>query len=476
MPKIQIPKPSPKQQKFIDDRHKHLGYGGARGGGKSWAVRVGAILLSAQYPGYTSMIVRKSYPELQANHIKPLCEMLKCHAPAGQRFAKYNDAKKEITFPNGSQILFRYCEKDKDADRFQGTECDALFIDEATHQSEERVKKLTACVRGTNSFPKLIRYTCNPGGEGHEWVKRIFLDRRFQDGEDPEDYAFIQASVYDNKALLKEQPDYIKQLEALPPRLREMWLHGNWDVYLGQFFEDLRVEPDVFMAHDAGCEDDRDTLRREHRWCHVIEPFEIPKGWKIMRSYDFGYGKPFSCGWWAISYDGVMYRIHELYGCTKTANEGVRWTPDKQFSEIARIEKEHPLLAGRKIEGVADPSIWDGSRGETINDAAIRHGVIFSKGDNARIPGWMQCHYRLQFDENGYARVYIFNTCTAFIRTIPTLIYDEHIVEDLDTDLEDHVADEWRYAMMSRPISPIMPEAPKPVYYDPLNQFTKKRR
>lgn len=476
MPKIQLFAPTEKQRKFLADHHKYVAYGGARGGGKSYAVQYESIINSAKYPGYKSLIVRKTYPELVANHIKPMTKVLKCNAPRGERFASYNDAKKEITFPNGSQILFRYCDKDKDADRFQGTECDALYIDEATQQSEERVKKLTACVRGVNDYPKLIRYTCNPGGEGHGWVKRLFLDRQFNEGEIPEDYSFIPASVYDNKPLLKAQPDYIRQLEALPPRLRDMWLYGNWDIFEGQFFEDLRLEPDMIKAHEAGCtETDREALRRQGLWCHAIDSFEIPKGWKIMRSYDFGYGKPFSCGWWAIDYEGVMYRILELYGCTKTPNEGVRWTPDEQFRKIAEKERTHPWLAGRKIEGVADPSIWDGSRGESINDAALRHGLRFTPGDNNRIPGWMQCHYRLQFDENGRSRMYIFrDTCPAFIRTVPTLIYDEHKVEDLDTELEDHVADEWRYAMMSRPIAPILPKQPAPMWQDPLNQFRKR--
>lgn len=480
MPRIDIPAPNEKQEMFLADEHKITAYGGARGGGKSWAVRVNAVLLCVKYPGYKVLIIRKTYPELQANHIIPLCEMLRCHAGKKERFASYNDQKKEISFRNGSKIFFRYCDTDKDVDRFQGLECDALFVDEATHQPEERIQKLTACVRGVNNYPRLIRYTCNPGGEGHGWVKRLFIDQNYNEGESPEDYGFIQATVYDNKALLEEDPDYIKKLEALPPRLREMWLNGNWDVYLGQFFEDFRIEPDLMAAHEAGCEDDKETLKKTRRWCHVIEPFDVSAGdcagWRIMRSYDFGYGKPFSCGWWAIDYDGVMYRIMELYGCTGEPNEGMRWTPDQQFKEIARIEREHPWLKGREIYGVADPSIWDASRGESINEAALRHGVLFTKGDNNRIAGWMQCHYRLQFDEQGYSRMYVFSNCKDFIRTIPLLIYDEHKVEDLDTDLEDHVADEWRYAAMSRPIKAHRPVETRKIFHDPLEQFKDRRR
>ena len=480
MAELTIQTPSEKQQMFLSARHKYVGYGGARGGGKSWAVRVKAVLLCLKYPGIKCMIIRKTYPELQENHIIPLCEMLHCYGEPEDKIASYNDSKKHISFPNGSRILFRYCDKEKDTMRFQGTEVDVLFVDEATHQSEEKMDKLKACVRGVNGFPKRIYYTCNPGGEGHGWVKRLFIDKNYKEGEKAEDYVFIKSLVTDNKALMDNDPDYVSQLMALPPKLREAWLNGNWDIFEGQFFEDFRIEPDMMAAHHAGYgDDDRDMLKAQGRWCHVIPAFDLSKpefaGWKIFRSYDFGYGKPFSCAWWAMSYDGVLYRIMELYGCRKDSpNDGVRWPPNQQFETIARIEREHPWLRGKKIEGIADPSIWDSSRGESIADTAIKYGVYFTPGDNNRIPGWMQCHYRLQFDENGYARMYVFDNCEAFIRTIPTLVYDEHKVEDLDTSLEDHVADEWRYMCMSRPIAPLEPIEEKPVYYDPLNQFKRR--
>lgn len=457
MPELIISAPNEKQKLFFLSRTKYTAFGGARGGGKSWAVRVKAVLMCLHYPKIKVMIVRKTYPELVANHIKPLCEILKCNAPKHERIASYNDGRKEITFPNGSQILFRYCDNDKDAERFQGTEMDILFVDEATHQSEERIKKLAACVRGVNSFPKRIYYTCNPGGEGHGWMKRLFIDRAFNSGEYPEDYSFIQATVKDNKALTDNNPDYIRQLEALPPKLRRAWLEGDWDIFEGQFFEDFREMPDKRECIKAGLTPDEAIAQR--RWCHVIEPFDIPKDWKIYRSFDWGYAKPFSCGWWAVDYDGVVYRILEYYGCVSDngipiPNEGVKKTPPYVFAEIARLEREHPLLRGKDIIGIADPAIWNAETGKSIADVAAEHGVYFTKGDHERIAGWMQVHYRLAFDENGFPMMYIFNSCKAFIRTIPLLQYDEHKVEDLDTDGEDHVADEVRYFLMSRPIKP----------------------
>ena len=481
--RLGIPEPSEKQFLFLEDEeHRFVAYGGARGGGKSWAVRTKAVMLCVRYPGITVMIVRRTYPELQENYIRPLCEMLRCHdEDRSRRFAAYHDGRKQISFPNGSRILFRYCERDRDMHRFQGMEVDVLFVDEATQQSEERMDRLKACVRGVNPFPRRIYYTCNPGGEGHGWVKRLFVDRAFRDGENPEDYAFIQAFVQDNAALMESDPDYVRKLEALPPKLRAAWLYGRWDVYEGQFFEDFRIEPDLAAAQEQGCGLPAEELKRQRRWCHVIEPFDVGggerRGWNLLRSYDFGYARPFSCAWWAVDYDGTLYRILELYGCTDTPDEGIRWTPDMQFREISRIEREHPWLKGRHIEGVADPAIWDTSRGESIAETAARYGVYFTPGDNHRIPGWMQCHYRLQFDENGYPRMYVFDNCRAFIRTIPLMLYSQRIPEDLDTSLEDHAADEWRYLCMSRPVKALAPVPQEHrLLLDPLNRQSRRQR
>ena len=340
--------------------------------------------------------------------------------------------------------------------QYQGAEYDVVFLDEAGQLQKAWIDAINACVRGTNGLPKRTYYTLNPGGPGHGYFKRLFIDRRFETGEEPENYSFVQALVTDNRALMRQQPEYRKQLETLPPKLREAWLYGSWDVYEGQFFEDFRDVPEHYA---------------DRQWTHVIEPFAPDKGWTVCRSYDFGYGKPFSCAWWAVDYDGVIYRILELYGCTRTPNEGVKWTPDRQFAEIRRIETEHPWLKGREITGVADPAIWDASRGESVAQTAARYGVYFTPGDNERIAGWMQCHYRLQFDENGYPRMYVFKTCRAFIRTVPLMLYSQTRPEDLDTAMEDHVCDEWRYFCMSRPVKPMMQAQTAAVWSDPLNQI-----
>lgn len=418
------------------------------------------------------MIVRKSYPELISNHVKPLKEMLRCGTK--DAVAKYNSSEKEMRFLNGSTILFRYCDTEKDVDRYQGTEVDVLFLDEATQLSEDQVKKIIACVRGTNEFPKRIYYTMNPGGKSHGYFKRLFIDKVYESGEYPEDYSFIQALVTDNKALMKSNPDYIRQLEALPPKLREAWLNGRWDVFFGAFFEDFRTTPDPQACYDAGIT--VEEALEEHRYTHVIKPFDIPKNWNIYRSYDFGYGKPFSIGWFAIDEEGCGYQILELYGCTGTPNEGVRWSASQQFDKVVEIEREHPWLKGRRIQGVADPSIWDGSKGISVAEEADKHRLWFEKGINDRIAGWMQIHERLKFDENGRAMLYIFDNCVNTIRTLPLMMYDEHKPEDLDTDLEDHIADMIRYWCMARPIAPRVIEEKKEPMFDPLNQFRKADR
>lgn len=457
-----LSKTSDKQIAFFKARKKHVGFGGARGGGKSWAVRAKAKMLALRYEGIRILIVRRTYPELINNHINVLRKEL-------LGVAKYNDKEKVLKFQNGSVIEFTYCDKDKDLDRLQGVEYDIIFLDEATQLSEHQMKTITACLRGVNDFPKRIYYTCNPGGQGHGYIKRLFIDKQYKEGENPDEYEFIQSLVKDNIALMESQPDYVKQLEALPSKQRKAWLDGQWDIFEGQVFEDF-VENPSQKAAELGVS--AEELREQHRWCHVIKPFTIPREWKIYRSYDFGYAKPFSLAYWAVDYDGTAYRILEWYGCTKEANEGVKLTPDEQFKYIAELEKTHPMLKGRKItDGVADPAIWDSSRGESVAETAVRYGVYFTPGDNARIPGWMQIHYRFQFDENGYARMYIFDTCKAFIRTIPLLQYDEHKPEDIDTDGEDHVADETRYFCMSRPIKPMIAQEKRVIISDPLNQF-----
>lgn len=450
---LNIPDPNEKQKLFLSAKVKHVGYGGARGGGKSWAVRTKAKLLALRYPGIKQLIVRRTYKELTGNHINILrAETL--------GIAKYNSTDKVLKFANGSTIEFMYCARNSDLDALQGQEYDVIYLDEATQLSEYQMKAITACCRGVNDFPKRIYYTCNPGGQGHAYVKRIFIDKRYLANENPGDYEFIQALVDDNTALMEAQPDYVAQLDALPEKLREAWRFGRWDVFEGQVFAEFVDDPEHY----------RDRVQT-----HVIEPFKIPDSWKIYRGFDWGYAKPFSVGWYAVDHDNVMYRFREMYGCTGEADRGVEWTVQRVANEIRHIEETDAQLKGRQITGIADPAIWQEDGGESIAETMQRQRVYFHKADHKRLPGKMQCHYRLAFNDEGVPRFYVFNTCKHFIRTIPALIYSETDVEDVDTKMEDHIYDEWRYVCMARPLAPLEKHTAKEIdvnnIEDPLNMI-----
>lgn len=432
MTQLFIPRPNEKQRLFFADTHRYVAFGGARGGGKSWAVRIKAALMALKYPGIKIMIVRRTYPELRANHILPLTETL-------SGIARYHETAKEFRFPNGSRIMFRHCQSERDVDRYQGTETDVLFLDEATQLTQMQFTRICTCVRGANGFPKRIYITCNPGGVGHSWVKRLFIERNYREGENPGDYSFIKSLVTDNYALLRQDKNYVRQLQQLPEKLKKAWLYGDWNIFEGQFFEEFS---------------DRSEHYFDRRWTHVIEPFDIPREWTVYRSFDFGYSRPFSCDWWAVDGDGRAYLFRQYYGWNGNPNEGSRLDPNRIFQEIKKIESADRRLCRKKIIGIADPSIWDASRGESVAECAAKNGIMFSRGDNSRLAGWMQCHARFAFDTEGYPRVYFFRNCEHAIRTIPLLQYSKTDAEDLDTSQEDHFADSFRYFCMSRPIKP----------------------
>lgn len=212
---------NPKQERFYNSTAKYTAYGGARGGGKTHAVRVKAVAGALLYPGIRILIIRRTYSELQHNHIEPILKMI----PQPQ-VGVYNIQLHQIYFTNGSTIIFGHFNSYNSAfQEYQGQEYDWIFIDEATQFTEQEFRLLGGCLRGVNEFPKRMYLTCNPGGVGHRWVKRLFVDRDFktdcenaEENEDPNDYEFIQATVDDNTALMKSEGgrDYLKQLSQLP--------------------------------------------------------------------------------------------------------------------------------------------------------------------------------------------------------------------------------------------------------------------
>jgi hypothetical protein len=196
-----------------------------------------------------------------------------------------------------------------------------------------------------------------------------------------------------------------------------------------------------------------------------------------VRGFDFGYAKPSSVGWYAIEpITNKIYRIFEWYLCKDEPNTGLQMHPHEIAKEIHKIESNEPLLKGRKIFGIADPAIWDESRGESIARMMEKEFVYWTPGDHTRLPGKMQFHYRFAFDKFGNPMFQVFNTCKHFIRTVPMLTYSEKHPEDIDTDEEDHIYDECRYVLMANIIAPRENVLTKIDLDDPLNQRVNEHK
>ena len=456
--------PQPKQKLFMSRFENEALYGGAAGGGKSDCALAEA-LRQVHIPHYKGIIFRKTYPQLS----ELIDRSREIYTPSFPD-AKYNEQKHCWTFPSGAKIYFGTMQYTKDRTNYQGKRYDFIDFDELTQFTWDEYSYLFSRNRpngpGTRCY---IRAQANPGGIGHGWVKERFItpakpmttiweDVKVMqpDGKmitRKRSRIFVPSTVFDNKILMENNPDYVASLAQLPEKERNALLYGDWDSFAGQVFTEWRNNPDAYESRIN---------------THVINPFRIPDSWKIYRGFDFGYAKPFSVGWYAIDHDGRMYRIRELYGCTGTPNEGVKWEVAEIARKIAEIEKTDENLKYKHINGIADPSIFDKSRGESIAEMMERERIFFEKGDNTRLAGKMQMHNRLAFDENGIPMLYVFCNCKHFIRTFPELIYSQTDVEDIDTDGEDHIYDEVRYVAMAHPINP--PKKPfKTKGYDPLS-------
>lgn len=454
-----------RQAAFLRRREYEALYGGAAGGGKSDALVIEA-LRQAHIPHYKGLILRKTYPQLSELIDKSLS-----YYPRIIRGAKYNAGSHTWRFPCGAKIVFGSMQHAKDRTRYQGQAYDYIAFDELTHFTWQEYSYLMSRNRpngpGTRCY---IRSSANPGGIGHGWVKERFItagrpmetiwdEVRWREPGGVEHVSrqsrvFVPASVFDNQKLLENDPMYVQRLASLPKAERDALLYGDWDTFSGQVFTEWRDDP----CHYG----DRTNT-------HVIDPFRIPDSWVIWRSFDWGYSRPFSVGWYAVDHDRRLYRIRELYGCTGDPNTGVQWEPSRVAAAIKEVEGSDPNLKGKRILGVGDPAIWASQGTESIGALMERERVYFEKGENARLDGKMQVHHRLAFDGDGVPMLYVFSTCRHFLRTIPALVYDERDVEDVDTDGEDHIYDELRYVCMKNPISPppVLKKEIDP--YDPLD-------
>ncbi|MDD7489491.1 MAG: phage terminase large subunit [Clostridiales bacterium] len=427
--------PSERQREFFLSRARHTAYGGARGGGKSWAMRRKFILLALRYPGLNLLLLRRTLPELRENHLIPMQREL-------YGFAVYNSAERVFRFPNGSRIKLGYCDTMQDVYQYQGQEYAVIGLEEATHFTEEQMRFLTTCNRTTRKdFSPRMYYTCNPGNVGHAWVKRLFIDRLYAENENPNDYLFIPARIYDNKVLLDADPNYIRQLEALPEELRRAHLDGDWDVHAGQYFREFS----------------RDR--------HVIEPFEIPSWWRRFRSMDWGYNDPCCVLWHAVDGENRVYTYRELY---------VRET---RAGEVASMVLE--LSRGESISyTVASPDMWQkrgavlsgagGFEGETLAELFTSSGLSLTPADNSRVPGWNRVRDFLAVAPDGRPNWLCFSDCRNLIRQLPALQFDQHNREDA-ADGDDHAPEALRYALMSRPHAGKQPIIRKAKAYDPLS-------
>lgn len=434
---------TPRQKAFIAARADEVLFGGAAGGGKSYGQLLDALLYAAKYPGSSQLLMRRTFPELEFSLIRKHREM---YPP--KPWYVYNESKHTGRFKNGSIIQFGYCDNDADVLQYQSAEFDVIRFDELTHFTEYQYTYMMSRVRGATPYPRSIKSSTNPGGVGHAWVKKRFIEgaepntvRTVTERGAARTRLFLPSRLTDNPALLKADPGYIDRLKALPEKEYKALMLGEWDIYDGQVFTEWRNDPEHYG---------------DGAWTHVIRPFAIPSHWRIWRGFDFGYARPFSVGWYAADSDGKLYRVKEWYGCGHEPNVGIKRTPQQIAAEIRRLEREDPLLKGRSITGVADPAIFEKSTGESVAGMmeAAPNFVLWKPGDHNRMAGKMQCHYRLAFDERGQCGFQVFDTCEQFIRTVPALTYSTVHPEDVDTSLEDHIYDEWRYVLMENPISP----------------------
>lgn len=441
--------PSKKQRLFHESVANEVLYGGAAGGGKSYAICWDALMRCLYHPGTHAYMFRRTYPELEQTLVQTMLSIVP------EALGKYAASRHELDLINGSRIHFCHLQDEGTGLlKYQGAEIHWLYFDELTHFTKAMYDYLKTRLRANLKLGIVpcVRSASNPGGPGHAWVKARFVDatdvgKRIApyeveisgtDRKATRTVQYIPATVKDNPHISR---DYEIELEQKPPKLRDALLYGKWDAFDGQAFPEFEDDP----KHYA-----------DMRWTHVVAPFPIPMHWARYVSYDHGYSRPFSIGVWAVDEEGRAYRYKELYGCKpKEPNTGVMKSPG-EIGEMLSNLLEPEFREGVHLYGVADPAIWDVSHGYSVEEQirAKFTGVSFHKGDNTRLPGKMQLHERLKFDGDGKPMLYAFSTCRDFIRTIPALVYDAHKPEDIDTAGEDHIYDETRYFLMDRPIAP----------------------
>ncbi|MEG2956783.1 MAG: terminase family protein [Christensenellaceae bacterium] len=412
--------PNKKQQMFHACGAQEVVYGGAKGGGKSCALVMECLAYGLENAGAEMYLFRESYDDLEANLIKEWKEKVP------KEIYQYNESKHVATLLNGSVVKFRYVSNLTDAQSYQGRSMDFIGIDELTKHLEKSVQVLMSCLRSPKGFLPVFRGTCNPGGVGHTWVKKRYIDKTRQgelsyiDEITGNKVAFVRALVYDNDVLMKNDPAYVRRLENLPDAEKKAFLYGDWDIFEGQYF----------------CEFKRDI--------HVVTPFEIPSHWRIYRTIDYGLDM-LACLWIAVDERNYAYVYKECYESNLIIHDAAERIKQMTIEEIYAT--------------FAPPDLWSRGRdsGKTQAEVFKENGIDFFRASNNRIAGWLNVKEWLRpcKDEQGKscAHLRIFSNCVNLIRTLPELQFDESNPNDCSTIPHEitHAPDALRYFCVSRP-------------------------
>jgi len=404
-------------------------YGGAKGGGKSKGLRLILLLRRFKYPGSYGAIFRRTYPELEGNHIRPLLEEF----PELRTY--WNEGKKLLSLPNGSTLQFCHCNNEADIGLYQGREFHDLAIDEAGQWTESMFRKLLGSNRSSKpGVPAKAILTGNPGGPGHKWLKRLFVERNFNERERPDDYAFIQALVDDNPALIDNDPSYVHRLDSEPNEaLRKAYRYGSWDIFAGQFFSEIARE------------------------IHVVPSFSIPIHWNRFGAYDYGFNHPAVFGWFAVDEDGNIFLYRELAKAQLRVDQFAQLV--NQFPDTKDLQYIHAGWDCWTKKGVLQQGT-----SPTIAEEFLKHEIILQKAKIDRVQGAAQVRNYLAWRNlaNGRTRpkFFLFETCQNSFDALTRMEHDPNRAEDVlkvdaiegDPMTGDDCYDMIRYGLMSRPM------------------------
>lgn len=416
----------PRQIEASLSEAKYRLFWGAKWWWKSHWLRSEAIRECMSWPGVQWLILRRTRPEVWENTIKYLLkeipEYFTDEAWIKTRIYQYNDKTSTMTFFNWSTIKFWYCRNLKEVLQYQWIQYDFIWIEELTHWTFEEWKILMWCLRIYEAWvtPNFFA-TTNPWWKWHEWVKRLWIDKKYEEWEIPEEYAFIPAAVFDNEFIMKHQPEYIRDLQSLPDKLRRQFLEWDWDVFEWQYFKEFRRE------------------------LHVVENM-IPNIWikKRIVAFDYWYAAQSGVYWLAQTNQWKVYCYRELY------------VKEHTYKQLWRKIKALTTSKEKIWTYICDPAIYNKRNDSTASTAKQDFNDVWIKltpWKNSRIDWWSRMREYLQpfEDPNSWeiqAQLSITENCENLIRTTPLMLHDQRNLEDLDTTLEDHAVDWLRYGLM----------------------------